>query len=168
MIYLIWIILNGIMVIYFLYLLFGFIAIGKRIFKPRFKNVSIAFMLIGIIQILSAEETKDHNRITISEKYKQHNKVKTIVLDENLVFDINMSLTYSDVNNEYVPIESHSSMTGFISGYEWELKTVQAESISQNNYGKYEVLGILKWNFFGINIYSQSKSFEGIIEYSEL
>ena len=77
MIYLIWTILNGIMFLYFLYLLFGFIVIGKRIFKPKFKNISIIFMLIGVLQILSAKETENTNRITISEKYKQYNNNKT-------------------------------------------------------------------------------------------
>ena len=78
-----------------------------------------------------------------------------------------MHLTYSKVKNEFIPIESYSSLTGLVSGYVWEFKSITTENIEPNSF-KYQVNGVLKWNFFGINIYTQSKSFEDIIDYKSI
>ncbi len=72
MIHLIWSIINGIIVIYFLYLIIGFIAKGKKIFKLQFKVVSIIIMVIGIVQIISASDSeKNLNRISITKDYNK-------------------------------------------------------------------------------------------------
>ena len=84
-------------VLYFLYLIVGFIAKGKRIFKPQFKVVSIFIMVIGIVQIISASNSeKSTNRITINDDYnkKNNSKVKKVTLEDNLTFDINMHVKY--------------------------------------------------------------------------
>lgn len=107
MIHLIWSIINGVIVLYFLYLIVGFIVKGKRIFKPQFKVVSIFIMVIGIVQIISASNSgKNTNRITISDDYnkKNNSKIKEVILENNLTFDINMLVKYSIDQNEYIPI----------------------------------------------------------------
>jgi phosphate starvation-inducible membrane PsiE len=74
MIHLIWSIINGIIILYFFYLIIGFIVKGKRIFKPQFKVVSIFMMVIGIVQIISASNSeKNTNRITITKDYNKKN-----------------------------------------------------------------------------------------------
>ena len=173
MIHLIWTIANGLMLLYFIYLLFGFIFIGKKIFKPKFKSISIVFLLIGVVQILSASDRKyntNNNLIEISNDFDKHKNVKSkrIILEKNIVFDINLNVRYSKNELKYIPIESYSLMTGLISGYVWEFKSIETESIMPNNIGKYKANGILKWNFFGITVYSQLKTFEGEINYNDI
>lgn len=167
MIHLIWSIINGMIVLYFLYLIVGFIAKGKRIFKPQFKVVSIFVMVIGIIQIISASNSeKNTNRITINDDYnkKNNSKIKKVTLEDNLTFDINMHVKYSVDKNEFIPIESNSFLTGFVSGYVWEFKSMQTNNYKPNEKSEYIADGILKWNLFGITVYSESKTFVGIIK----
>lgn len=167
MIHLIWSILNIIIALYFLYLIVGFIAKGKQIFKPQFKVISIFIMLIGIVQIISASNPeKSTNRITINDNYNKNNnsKLKKVTLEDNLTFDINMLVKYSVEKNEFIPIESNSFLTGFVSGYVWEFKTIQTNNYKPNEKGEFIAHGIFNWSLFGIKVYSESKTFSGIIE----
>ncbi|APX99914.1 hypothetical protein [Lacinutrix venerupis] len=167
MIHLIWSIINGIIVIYFLYLIVGFIAKGKKIFKPQFKVVSISIMVIGIVQIISASDSeKNSNRISITEDYnrKIDSEIKQVKLEDNWTFDINMLVKYSIEQNKYIPIESNSFLTGLVSGYVWEFNSIDTNNIYPNEKAEFVVNGILKWNLFGITVYSESKIFNGTIE----
>lgn len=154
-------------VIYFLYLIVGFIAKGKRIFKPQFKVVSIFILVIGIVQIISASNSeKNSNRITINEDYnkKKNSKIKQVLLEDNLTFDIKMLVKYSIDQNEYIPIESNSFLTGLVSGYVWEFNSIDMNNFKPNKKSEFIANGILKWNLFGITVYSESKTFNGTIE----
>ena len=167
MIHLLWTLLNASLIIFFFYLIFGFIIKGKKIFNPRIKVVSILLMVLGITQIISATKTpKNSNRITITTDYKKTNnsKIKEILLEDNLVFDINLYVKYSVDKNEYIPIESYSFLTGLISGYNWEFKSFETQVYKTNEKATFTADGVLKWNLFGINIYSEYKTFSGIIE----
>ncbi|WP_121666889.1 hypothetical protein [Mesonia aquimarina] len=167
MIHLIWSIINGIIVIYFLYLIVGFIAKGKKIFKPQFKVVSIFIMVIGIVQIISASDSeKNSNRISITEDYNRKNNsaIKQVKLEDNWTFDINMLVKYSIEENQYIPIESNSFLTGLVSGYVWEFKSIDTKNLNSNGKAEFFANGILKWNLFGITVYSESKTFNGTIE----
>jgi xanthine/uracil permease len=167
MIHLLWTLLNASLIIFFFYLIFGFIVKGKKIFNPRIKVVSILIITLGIIQIISASKTsKNSNQITITTDYKKTNnsKIKKIVLEDNLVFDINLLVKYSVENNKYIPIESNSFLTGLISGYDWEFKSFETQIYKPNEKANFTANGVLKWNIFGINVYSEHKTFSGKIE----
>ena len=167
MIHLIWSIINGVIVLYFIYLIIGFIFKGKRIFNPKFKVVSIFIMVIGIFQIISASDSeKNSNRISITKDYnkKNNSKLKQVVLENNWTFDINMLVKYSIEQNEYIPIESNSFLTGLVSGYNWEFKSINTTNLNQNGKAEFIANGILNWNLFGITVYSESKTFNGTIE----
>lgn len=167
MIHLIWSIINGIIVIYFIYLIVGFIAKGKKIFKPQFKVVSISIMVIGIVQIISASNSeKNSNRISITDDYNRKNTsaIKKVKLEDNWTFDINMLLKYSIEKNKYIPIESNSFLTGLVSGYVWKFNSIDTNNLYPNGKAEFIANGILKWNLFGVTVYSESKTFNGIIE----
>lgn len=167
MIHLLWTLLNASLIIFFFYLIFGFTIKGKKIFNPKIKVFSILIMTLGIIQIISAAKTsKNSNRITITTDYKKTNssKIKKIVLEDNLVFDINLNIKYSIENKEYIPIESYSFLTGLVSGYEWEFKAIETQIHKTNEKATFTAEGVLKWNLFGINVYSEYKTFSGIIK----
>lgn len=166
MIHLIWSTLNLAVVFYFLYLIVGFIAKGIRIFKSRIKVVSICILLIGFVSILFASNSeKNTNRISIATNciMKNNSKIEEIILEDNLTFNINMLVKYSIEQNKTIPIESNSFLTGFISGYVWKFKSIQTNSYTANEKAKFVAKGILEWNLFGLTIYSQSKTYSGII-----
>ncbi|WP_299156194.1 hypothetical protein [uncultured Tenacibaculum sp.] len=167
MIHLIWSIINLTIVFFFIYLIIGFIKKGKQIFKPQFKIVSILIMLIGVLQIISASNSKKNsNKISITKNYnKQSNiKRKQVILENNLTFDINMQVKYSVDQNDYIPVESNSSLTGFVTGYEWKFKSINTKKLDSNGKAEFIANGILDWNLFGITVYGQNKIFTGIIE----
>ncbi len=167
MIHLLWTLLNASLIIFFFYLIFGFIIKGKKIINPRIKVASILLMVLGITQIISATKApKNSNRISITSNYKNTNssKIKKIILEDNLIFDINLNIKYSIENEEYIPIESYSFLTGLISGYEWEFKSIETQIYKPNEKATFTADGVLKWNLFGINVYSEDKTFSGIIK----
>ena len=167
MIHLLWTLLNASLIIFFFYLIFGFIIKGKKIFNPKIKVISILIMTLGIIQIISAAKTsKNSNRITITTDYKKTNssKIKEVLLEDNLVFDINLYVKYSVDKNEYIPIESYSFLTGLVSGYEWEFKSIETQIYKPNEKATFTADGVLKWNLFGMNVYSEDKTYSGIIK----
>lgn len=167
MIYLIWSLINGIVILYFLYMIVGFITKGKQIFRPKFKFVPICIMVLGIVQIISASNLEENsNRISITPDYNKIDnlKIKEVTLEDNLTFDINMLLKYSIEQNDFIPIESSSFLTGFVSGYVWEFKSIETNNYKLNEKMDYTATGILKWNLFGITVYSQPKTFSGILK----
>ena len=167
MIYLLWSIINLVIAFYFLYLIVGLIRKGKRIFNPKFKLVSIFVMIIGIIQVVSAVNSEEKtNRITISSNYNKENfsKLEKVTLEKNLTFDINLLVKYSIEQNELIPIESNSFLTGFVSGYKWEFTSFKTNNYKPSEKVEFTASGILKWDLFGITIYNELKTFSGIIK----
>lgn len=124
-------------------------------------------MVIGIVHIISASSSeKNSNRITITENYdkKNNSKIKQVILEDNLTFDINMLIKYSIEQNDYIPIESNSFLTGIVSGLVWEFQSIYTNIYKPTGKAEYTVDGILKWNLFGITVYNEYKTFNGTIE----
>ncbi len=171
MIHLIWSTVNLIIVLYFLYLIFGFIAKGKQIFKSKYRVVSIFIMIIGVVQIYSATNSEKRiKRIEITDNFnkqdftkEKNTEVKGVILEDNLTFDIKMNVVYSIEHNEFIPVESYSFLTGLIMGYEWDFKSIQTNKFKLDENARFTANGILKWNLFGINVYSELKTFSGIM-----
>lgn len=167
MIYLIWTIITLSVLFFFFHLLIGFITKGKRIFKPQWKTVSIIILIIGVVQIfLASDSEKSTNRIILNDVYNEKNKTKVekVILEDNLVFDINMYVTYSIEKNQNIPIESNSYLTGLISGFEWVLTSVDTNNYKPNEKVAYTAEGVLNWHLFGITLYTESKTFSGNIK----
>ncbi|WP_431109432.1 hypothetical protein [Winogradskyella poriferorum] len=167
MIHLIWSIINLVIVFCFLFIIIGFIRKKRLFFNSKFKIVSIFILVIGIIQVISAANSeKKTNRIKISNDYNKKNlsKVKKVTLENNLTFDINMHVKYSIEQTALIPIESNSFLTGFVSGYEWEFTSIETNNYTPSEKAEFTANGILKWNLFGITVYSESKTFSGIIK----
>ncbi|GGG97491.1 hypothetical protein GCM10011416_14390 [Polaribacter pacificus] len=105
------------------------------------------------------------NKILITDAYNNVNysKVEELLLEENLTFDIHMSLNYSIDQNMDVPISSQSELTGFVSGYEWEFKSIATETHNPDENAAFVATGILKWNLLGVTVFRELKTFKGFI-----
>lgn len=124
-------------------------------------------MIIGIVQIISGSRlNKSTNRISITQDYNKKNNstTKLIKLEENLSLDLNLLVKFSLEQNKYLPIEGNSFITGFVSGYIWEFKSIDADILNSESELEYVVNGNLKWSLFGITVFSESKTFNGIME----
>ena len=93
-------------------------------------------MVIGIVQIISASDSeKNANQISITKDYnrKNNSEIKQVKLEDNWTFDINMIVKYSIEQDEYIPIESDSLLTGLVS-WNSQLSLLRNFCISLNQY----------------------------------
>lgn len=167
MIYLIWSIINIVIILYFLYLVLGLLRNGIRNFEPLFKITSIIIVVVGVVQIILGYSSESYsNRIIRNSDYDKTNNSdsKSMILEENMTFNINMDVKYSIAQNEYIPIESNSFLSGFVNGYAWECNSLQTDNYLPNQEVEFRAMGTLKWRLFGINVYSLEKIFNGIIQ----
>lgn len=145
MIYLLWSILNISLGIYFLYMVIGFIVEGKRIFNTTFKCFSIAILVVGSTQMVWGTNSGDKNSYTIFVN-KQIPLVEfgteTVKIDENLICHTNLFLTYKD-QEEFVLQRNNSSLIDSVSGFEWELITVDLKNTDENSNLSYSAHGLL-------------------------
>jgi len=145
----------------------GFIAKGREIFNSKFKVVSIFIVGLGMVGILSAFNSEENsNRIKITDNYSKKNNSEVIMLtlENNLTFDINMLVKYSVDQSEFIPIESNSYLTGFVSGYQWEFTKIQTNKKVSGEKAEFIADGVLIWNILGVNLYNEPKSFSGTID----
>ncbi|MDT0676591.1 hypothetical protein [Autumnicola musiva] len=165
MIQLFWSILNITILLFFLYLFVGLLFQGKKIFEGKFKNLSIAILILGVFHIVSANDSEKLDSIIIDDNYNLENSTQseTIILEENMTMNINLSVVYSNKNEVLVPIRATSYLTGLVSGYDWKIESVNTTDKNEKEKNDFIASGILEWKLFGITIYSQEKTFEGKI-----
>lgn len=164
MIYILWSVLNAALLVYFFYLLIGFIVNGRDVFLGKFRPVSIVVITLGVIQIGTAgipEKKKDE--ILLLKDYNQENPVgfKSMVLEENSAFDILLTVTYYENDGELILIKSNSHLIGSILGFEWNFYNFNTIKTLEKNTSDYIVDGGLEWHLFGFHIFTQDKQFTG-------
>lgn len=168
MVYLIWSILNLTLWLYFLYLLAGLVFRGRRIFQGRLRSFSILLVIIGVVQILAAndKDQASHNSVTFTEKYNPPNSSEShrINLDDYTSFSIDLWIKYSVEQDTLVPIECSSYLTGFVAGFDWELYGAVVDEFRKGDKGRYQISGTLIWSLFGIEVYRQDKDFSGMLD----
>ena len=167
MLYLFWSLLNLGLIILFIYMAFGLIVKPKNILKSKFKVGFMLICLIGQAQNAIAESTRHQNTEEIDIDPPMHQKGTKVIktkLEEHLTFDINLHLTYSLDNDTYVFNNADSFLTGFVNGFEWDLKALN----TPNSPLDYSAQGILKWKILGFTLYKQSKTYEGGFETHDL
>lgn len=163
MIYLLWSLINVFLPLYFFYLLFSFLAKGKRFFNPKYKTFQILFLVIGVTQIIVASSTdKANQNIYLKDDHANFNSSKMVhhMVEDNWTMNIHFLLEYSVHGNKYIPLKSSSFLSGFVSGYDWELLSVDGVGIEDGRGTVWYVNGNLQWKLFGTTIYSQNKIFQ--------
>ncbi|MGM0635528.1 MAG: hypothetical protein ACQESK_05650 [Bacteroidota bacterium] len=167
MFHVIWSILNLTILLYFSYLLVGFMIKGSAIFTKKIRSVSIFILVLGVFQIISASDNTS-DRITISaEESFPASAMQNVVLEENASIDIHLLVLFSAENDTYIPIEATSFLEGFVSGFEWEFNSIEVSPLQEKNKFEYMATGILKWNLFGVTITNDHKSYRGVFTVSE-
>jgi hypothetical protein len=166
MIALLWAILNVSLALYFVYVLIGFIAKGKRFFNTKYKFLAIAVLVIGIFQMASGSDSEEKNK----SNFLKNNQIPTVTyyakmltIEEDLSFDTKLLVKYYIDQNEIVLDNSSSSLIGFVSGFDWKLTSTELK-LNRNNDPTYTVNGVLSWKLFNITIFKQHKHFHGTIE----
>ena len=158
MLHFFWSLLNLGLIIGFVYITFTFIVKPKSVLTSKFKLGFMLFCLVGLVQSVIAE-TKSHrntNAIAINQASEQKNtKIVKTTLEDHLMLDIHLHLLYDIENEAYLLSNSQSFLTGFVSGFKWDLKGIDPSQIPF----EYTVEGTLAWHFFGFTVYTQNKTF---------
>lgn len=182
--YLIWSILNSVLFLYFLYLLVGYVSIGRKVLpKNKLRSLAAILLIFGTVGMFRNEtqgEDKTNNAFTINElpaniskKDLPHYNVasKHIVLEDNVPFKITTRMRIAFVDGKYIALKSHSGLSGFLSGFHWKQTSSPLVHFDKHGKATYRLDGVLRWNLMGMNVYTESKTFEGTFEldgYKEL
>ena len=88
---------------------------------------------------------------------------KNIIIDDKEFARLSIDVQYQEFPYaQNVPLSIGTNFTGLVAGVKWNQRIIDITPI-KNNIFKYYVSGEYKWSFLGINIYTQSKRFEGKI-----
>lgn len=165
--YLIWALINTAFVILFFGLVLTLFTKGKQLFNNKYGNAIILVFVLGVIGMLGAEERDFDNTYLFhaGKDLKGHNIASLHTrVEENLTFTIHLSVSFKkNENDELIASHSKSSMSGFISGYNWESKSVIVNKQEDGTY-TYQMSGLMHWHLFGIKVYSKYKTFNGTLE----
>ena len=153
MIHLIWGVLNILLILTWLWIGFSLLFRRKSLVVGNLKPYSI-FFIVGLLVLFSAK-SKDSESPKMS--YNKPISVTIVKTGETLTNHISILIIRDKESGEILPQYTHSNLTGFMAGLDWEQSGVNERD------GKLEVSGILSWKLFGINFYSQSKSYTEVI-----
>lgn len=164
---LIWGILNGLLLIYFIIICFKSVNIIKE-------KIGILASLVFVIGLLSFISKPNENKIADKniEILNQTNPKKAfngntylrfVTLEDNLTSKIELTILCGEKesDNELIILNADCNRTGFISGTNWNTKNIDVDKEKGEKFCKYSVSGIMEWKILGITIFSEVKDFSG-------
>jgi hypothetical protein len=165
--YLIWTLINTAFAIFFFGLVLSLFTKGKKLFNNKYGNAIIVVFVLGVIGMLGAKERDFDNTYSFhaAKDIKKHNVLSLDAeLEETIPFTLHLTVLFKkNDNGELIASYSHTNMSGFTSGHDWENKYIDIDKQENGTY-TYQMEGLMHWYLFGIEIYTQSKSFSGTLE----
>jgi hypothetical protein len=170
MLYLIWGLFNLGLVIYFLVICYR----ATKLVKEKNGLLTAIFFVFGLFSFIGIH-TKD--------QYNNLNKTSSIVfasadslnidasyfieidLENNFISKKSLEVNYvrekQDLAN--IPISAYSTTIGFISGTIWKPNSIEVNRTDDNNKFQYFVTGMVEWKVLGATIFTEVKTFKGIV-----
>ncbi|RCR69524.1 hypothetical protein DUE52_11810 [Larkinella punicea] len=172
MLYLIWTLLNIALGVYFIILCFH----AARLLKERVGLYAAVIFTFGFLSF-AGNSGKKSDSFSENPDVKKWNYVSrdSIVpgdlkfahaqIDKTWISEIDLTVLCGTKksSNQTVPVEATSVWSGFVSGYDWKPTSISVRATTGQKYA-YTVIGILQWKLLGISLYSQHKTYEGLIE----
>jgi len=156
MIYLIWSVLNLIVLVCFLFICFS-------VLKPIKENLgllAVVIFVVGCLSFIKGSVMNDQQGISVDPEIKGQ-----IVEGENVQKEMFFSIELLYVHaKDTLSNEMHGTTvkTGLVIGHEWK-PAVSRLSLKDHKI-KYFCSGIHDWKLLGLTLYSEPKEFEGVIE----
>ncbi|WP_298424318.1 hypothetical protein [uncultured Kordia sp.] len=126
-------------------------------------------MVLGVLGIINAKDNEYNNTYALYGNDIETKNTRSVDLrmDDSLslIFHLDIRLKQNS-KGALIPSYSSSSLSGFISGFEWEYKYVDIDENTDGTFS-YEANGLLYWKLFGIKFYTQNKDFKGTFELQE-
>jgi|GEM_PF-2906705 len=146
MLYILWVILNIGLLLFFLYLFCKAIMVVRK----EMGLLPVIFMIIVLGNQCSHLRERDKNQSQTS------NGISTRLCFHKIKLSpINSLMIDCATDSTGNVISKGSDLTGTVVGVKWEEMTVAIQK------DHYTVVGILEWNLIGIHVWSQLKQFDG-------
>lgn len=168
MLNLIWGILNAAIFLYFLFILFKAIALVRNniglfaaivliIGSVTFFRVSLPDQVDKKEWVLNPIDSLDQNQ---ADKQFMGFEVENNLVSKNILF---LEYVRFKEGKKYIPLKASATTNGFISGVKWLPLSIIINETQQKNQFEYIIDGETKWSLLGINVFSRSKSYKGLI-----
>jgi hypothetical protein len=171
MLYLLWGLLNIGLFLFFVVTCFR----ATRIVREKFGLFASVIFVFGLLSFIGNSNNDKDNKEPGSSQIRTWKFVSEDSLDRNATFLIHVELEKTliskyDLGIKYgkdkqqnlnIPISAYSSMTGFVSGTNWEPSSIIVNRTSDNNKFEYYVHGTMEWKLLGTTVYSQPKEYKG-------
>jgi hypothetical protein len=166
--YLIWGLLNVVLLIYFLTICFNAIKLVRR----EIGLFAAIVFVIGLLSFCSRQnnddEVKNSNKTwTFTSEDSLTQKPTSFLrheLERNLISRYVLEIIYrKDRNNINVPISAYTSTNGFTIGTNWRGESIIVNKTNDNNKFHYYVSGVVEWHLLGMTVYTQLKKFDGTV-----
>ncbi len=141
---LIWGIINGAAILYFFYLLIGLIFRGRKTFQNQPELISFPILIIGILGIFSSKPNKEIPVKIIEPGYV----LESIAIPYSGINKLHLDIYRNKITSKINPVFSESSLSGFVSGRNWEHLSVEYKE------GIWKVTGKVSYSFMGAKIFS--------------
>ena len=167
MLYLLWSLINIVLILYFVYLFLGFIAVGRKILGKNTKWISVPVLAVGLINLVAAAGPEDKNSEVLignSKKDEIEMKYRSIVVEDNFSLEFSLGVDYYLKDGEVFLVKSLSNMTGLLPGFEYDYLDFSAGEVQENGMIPFSAVGLLKWKLGGISVYSETKPFKGNLQ----
>jgi hypothetical protein len=166
---LIWGIFNAVVLIYF----FVICIKSVKIVRDGLGGLAGFVLVIGLLSFFSKEDSKNlaEKNINFYNQDSSNNSTKSnfsgnsfhqdVILEKNLTSVISLDIYFGEEKNDLVIISANCMKGGLIIGTKWNVHSIQVDKPKNKNYCNYFVSGSVDWRIMGLNLYSESKIFEG-------
>ena len=165
MLELLWGILNGFLLIYFIVICFK----SVRILKKNLGIFASFIFVIGLLSFISKPDKKNIadknidvlNQTNPKKAFNGNSFFREITLEDNLTSKIGLSILVGENEPDLIILNANCYRSGFISGTNWNVENIEIDKEKNKKFCTYIVRGIMEWKILGITIYSEPKSFTG-------
>ena len=162
---LIWGILNGFLIIYFIIICFK----SVKIIKEKIGILASFVFVIGLLSFISKPNEKNLadknidiiNKTNPKKAFNGNSFLREINLENNLTSDIALSILVGENATELIILNANCYRSGFISGTNWNVENIDLDKEKNKSFCTYRVSGFMEWKILGITIYSEGKTFTG-------
>ncbi len=177
MLYLIWGLFNLGLVIYFVVICCR----ATKLVKEKNGLLTAIFFVFGLLSF-PGQQTKDsYNKGDNSNKINLQIFASADSLNLDATYFIGIDLENNFISKKSlevkygrekqglanIPISAYSMTIGFISGTIWKPNSIKVNRTDDNNKFEYFVTGIVEWKVLGATIFTEVKTFNGIVSIKE-
>jgi len=166
MIYLFWALLNIVALICFLVLC---IKAVKTIRQQYGLLIAIVFSFCLLSLLNNPGEEQTDKIFYLENKTKNielpaNETIKEVVIENNIMNQTEMYLNVHSKNDSIKPYKASFSTSGFICGTNWKAIMMVINPCRKKNQFKYDIEARQEWKLMGITIYTELKTYRGVIQ----